>query len=150
MQQRKRLHIYQHLHTHTLATAPEPALEHAYKPAPPPAPAPVSSPGPAHKLEHAFAHTQASKPAAAISAHMPHATTPNHLPHFTIDSTNISGFAFISPGTPPDPIPQRQSTPVGHNDLLNPLYQWASPATSQRQPLLNVKLKNLSVSKASL
>ena len=140
-----------------------PALKYPYTPAPPPAepahklaPEPESAPAPeqiptpvseaaaailkptTHALEPArtTAPPSASPFAVGLSAPMTDPKTPNHLPHSAMDSINISGLEFLPPGTPPDTIPQRQSTPLEHNYLSNPLYDWSSPATctSQHQP----------------
>jgi len=94
---------------HTPEAAP--AQEYAHTAAPPPASAPVFTP------------VHAQNPAPAL-AHAP--ASPNHLPPFAMHSINISGFAFLPPGTPPDPMLQRQSTPVGRNEPANQLYEWSS------------------------
>src|SRR6218665_2739240 len=103
---------------HTCVLADYHAVVFGWVAAPPPASAPVFTP------------VHAQNPAPAL-AHAP--ASPNHLLPFAMHSINISGFAFLPPGTPPDPMLQRQSTPVGRNDLANQLYECSSPAASRLQ-----------------
>src|SRR6218665_946203 len=107
---------------HVLAPASEPSAVASTPSTHAPAPANTPAPSPAPPVT------------VGLSTHSSFPTTPNHLPHSTIDSINISGFEFLPPLTPPLPIPQRHSTPVERCELSNPLYEWSSPATRQRQP----------------
>ena len=114
--------------------APEPA--YIYVLAPASEPSAVASTPSTHAPAPANTTTPPPAPPVTVglSTHNSYPTTPNHLPLSTIDSINISGFEFLPPGTPPVPIPQRQSTPLERYELSNPLYEWSSPATRQRQP----------------
>src|SRR6218665_2342589 len=85
----------------TLSTqATEPAYIHVLAPASEPsavastpsthAPAPANTPAP----------PPAPPVTVGLSTHNSFPTTPNHLPHSTIDSINISSFEFLPPVTP--------------------------------------------------
>src|SRR6218665_998971 len=137
-----------HIHVHVLAPASEPSVVACTPSTQAPEPAyihvlaPASEPSAVASTPSTHAPAPANTPApppappvtVGLSTHSSFPTTPNHLPHSTIDSINISGFEFLPPVTPPVPIPQRHSTPVERCELSNPLYEWSSPATRQRQP----------------